>query len=66
MDGWNDSLVGDYLWSNVNFGEAITAVMTPIGGIRCVVFANWRLYRPNSNSGSRWQRFLRCCLVQPF
>ena len=27
---WNDSLAGDYLWSNVNFGEAVTDVMTPL------------------------------------
>lgn len=27
---WNDSLTGDYLWSNVNFGEAISDVMTPL------------------------------------
>ena len=27
---WNDSLEGDYLWSNVNFGEAVTEVMTPL------------------------------------
>lgn len=27
---WNDSLAGDYLWSNVNFGEAVTQVMTPL------------------------------------
>jgi len=26
----NDSLTGDYLWSNVNFGEAISEVMTPL------------------------------------
>lgn len=27
---WNASLSGDYLWPNVNFGEAVTAVMTPL------------------------------------
>jgi phosphohistidine swiveling domain-containing protein len=27
---WNDSLAGDFLWSNVNFGEAVTEVMTPL------------------------------------
>jgi phosphohistidine swiveling domain-containing protein len=27
---FNDSLTGDYLWSNVNFGEAVTEVMTPL------------------------------------
>jgi len=26
---WNDSLGGDYLWSNGNFGEALPDVMTP-------------------------------------
>jgi phosphohistidine swiveling domain-containing protein len=26
---WNDSLVGDFLWSSVNFGEAVPGVMTP-------------------------------------
>ncbi len=27
---WNDSLSGDYLWSNANFGEALPGVMTPL------------------------------------
>lgn len=27
---WNDSFKGDYLWSSVNFGEAVTEVMTPL------------------------------------
>jgi pyruvate,water dikinase len=27
---WNASLNGDYLWSNVNFGEAVTETMTPL------------------------------------
>ncbi len=27
---WNATLTGDYLWSNVNFGEAVTDVMTPL------------------------------------
>jgi len=26
---WNASLSGDFLWSNVNFGEAVTSVLTP-------------------------------------
>ncbi|HSJ58418.1 MAG TPA: PEP-utilizing enzyme [Anaerolineae bacterium] len=30
MSGWNDSLTGEYLWSSVNFGEAVTEVMTPL------------------------------------
>jgi phosphohistidine swiveling domain-containing protein len=29
-DVWNDSLTGDYLWSNVNFGEAVSEVMAPL------------------------------------
>jgi len=27
---WNATLNGDYLWSNVNFGEAVTETMTPL------------------------------------
>ena len=27
---WNASLQGNYLWSNVNFGEAVTETMTPL------------------------------------
>jgi len=27
---WNDSLTGNYLWNNTNFGEAITETMTPM------------------------------------
>jgi len=27
---WNDSLTGDYIWSNVNVGEAAADVMTPL------------------------------------
>jgi pyruvate,water dikinase len=26
---WNDSLSGDYLWTNANYGEAVPDVMTP-------------------------------------
>src|SRR5437588_5003219 len=26
---WNDSLTGDYLWTNSNLGEAVPDVMTP-------------------------------------
>ena len=29
-DEWNATLGGDYLWSNVNFGEAVTEAMTPL------------------------------------
>lgn len=27
---WNATLNGDYLWTNVNFGEAVTETMTPL------------------------------------
>lgn len=27
---WNDSVRGDYLWTNANFGEAVPDVMTPM------------------------------------
>ena len=27
---WNDTLLGDYLWSNTNFGEAFSQTMTPL------------------------------------
>lgn len=29
---WNDSLSGDFLWTNTNFGEAVTEPMTPLAG----------------------------------
>ena len=29
-DEWNATLSGNYLWSNVNFGEAVTETMTPL------------------------------------
>jgi rifampicin phosphotransferase len=29
LEEWNDSLLGDYLWTNGNLGEAIPSVMTP-------------------------------------
>lgn len=30
IDEWNYSLIGDFIWSNVNFGEAVTETMTPL------------------------------------
>jgi pyruvate,water dikinase len=29
-DEWNATLAGNYLWSNTNFGEAVTQAMTPL------------------------------------
>lgn len=41
---WNDSLSGDYLWSNVNFGEAMPQIMTPITwSIQQQIFETWKL-----------------------
>lgn len=30
INEWNNSLSGNYFWSNVNFGEAVTDIMTPL------------------------------------
>ena len=35
---WNDSLTGDYLWSNVNVSEAVPDVMTPS------TWSLWQIY----------------------
>jgi phosphohistidine swiveling domain-containing protein len=41
-DPWNDSLSGEYLWSNVNFGEAVTEVMTPLSWtVLKLIFGQW-------------------------
>jgi pyruvate,water dikinase len=40
----NDSLTGDYLWSNVNFGEAVTEVMTPLSWtVLLFIFGEWEV-----------------------
>ena len=54
---WNDSLTGDFLWSNVNFGEAVSGVMTPLtwSVIRCVL-EEWMFlpgYHSSGNIGGR-------------
>jgi pyruvate,water dikinase len=39
---WNDSLNSEYLWSNVNFGEAVTEVMTPLSWtVLKLIFGQW-------------------------
>ncbi len=55
---WNDSLTGDFLWSNVNIGEAISDVMTPFtwsvfqyGALRD--FIEFQGYRSFGNIGGR-------------
>jgi pyruvate,water dikinase len=43
-DLWNDSLTGDYLWSNVNFGEAVTEAMTPLSWtVLKLIFGQWEI-----------------------
>jgi phosphohistidine swiveling domain-containing protein len=43
-DPWNDSLSGEYLWSNVNFGEAVAEVMTPLSWtVLKLIFGQWTL-----------------------
>jgi pyruvate,water dikinase len=41
---WNDSLNGEYLWSNVNFGEAVAEVMTPLSWtVLRLIFGQWTI-----------------------
>jgi pyruvate,water dikinase len=55
---WNDSLTGDFLWSNVNFGEAMPDVMTPLtwSVVYQLRFGEWRIlpgHVPIGNIGGR-------------
>jgi phosphohistidine swiveling domain-containing protein len=54
---WNASLSGDYLWSNVNFGEAVSDVMTPLSwAVLRLVLADWVFlpgYETTGNIGGR-------------
>lgn len=57
---WNDSLVGDYLWTKGNFGEAMPDVMTPCSWSLMQVFTAKALpelflteYLPIGNIGGR-------------
>jgi len=55
---WNDSKSGCYLWSNVNFGEAIPEVMTPLTWTvqRNIYESTWKLlpgYQSSGNIGGR-------------
>lgn len=50
---WNDSRAGDYLWSNVNFGEAVTGVMTPLSwSVLRLVLEDWRFIPEYSSVGN--------------
>ena len=55
---WNDSLTGDFLWSNVNFGEAMPDVMPPLTWsiVFQLRFGEWRFvpgHRSVGNIGGR-------------
>ncbi|MHB8076340.1 PEP/pyruvate-binding domain-containing protein [Desulfosporosinus fructosivorans] len=53
----NDSMTGNYLWSNVNFGEAIPQVMMPLTwSVQQQIFESWKLlpgYQSSGNIGGR-------------
>jgi pyruvate,water dikinase len=61
IEVWNDSLAGDYLWTNANLGEAIPDVMTPCtwslveyfmeNAVQMPILAGHRLY---GNIGGRF------------
>jgi len=54
---WNASLTGDFLWSNVNFGEAVSDVMTPLSwSVLRLILGEWIFlpgYHPVGNIGGR-------------
>jgi phosphohistidine swiveling domain-containing protein len=54
---WNDSLAGDFLWSGVNFGEAISEVMMPLSwSVLALTLDEWTIvpgYPPAGNIGGR-------------
>ena len=50
---WNDTRTGDFLWSNVNFGEAVTEPMTPLAwSVLEFTLDNWRFLPAFPNTGS--------------
>ncbi|GGU22862.1 PEP/pyruvate-binding domain-containing protein [Lentzea flava] len=53
---WNDTLDGDYLWSNGNVGEAIPEVMTPVTWSLVEVLSNMTIgpHRISGNIGGRF------------
>ena len=44
---WNDSLAGDYLWTNGNLGEALPDVMTPATWSFIELFMSWMTFPPS-------------------
>lgn len=53
---WNDTLDGDYLWSNGNVGEAVPDVMTPVTWSLVQVLSNMTIgpHRISGNIGGRF------------
>jgi pyruvate,water dikinase len=50
---WNDSLTGEYLWSNVNFGEAVPEVLTPLSWtVLQLIFGGWQILPPYYTAGN--------------
>ena len=53
----NDSMTGDYLWSNVNFGEAVPQPMTPLSwSVQQLIYGPWKIlpgYESSGNIGGR-------------
>jgi pyruvate,water dikinase len=54
---WNHTLRGDFLWTNVNFGEAVTEPMTPLAwSVLELTLADWSFlpgYASAGNIGGR-------------
>ena len=50
---WNDTRTGDFLWSSVNFGEAVTEPMTPLAwSVLQFTLDDWRFLSAFPNTGS--------------
>ncbi len=54
----NDSCTGDYVWSSVNFGEAMSVVMTPLtSSLMRMIFDDFNVVPGHAISGSIGGRF---------
>ena len=53
---WNDSLSGDYLWSNGNLGEALPDVMTPANWSFIQLFMSRAISPPTLPGHNGWGR----------